>query len=95
VAGLIDRIRTALRDDTRWLWADFALPQRGWRRWRAQIWLRVLDFFFRSQTSMTARQLPPSELLLRAAGLELHAELSLQAGLIRSAVWRWRGKRSA
>jgi len=34
VAGLIGRIRTALRDDARWLWADFALPHRGWRRWR-------------------------------------------------------------
>jgi cyclopropane fatty-acyl-phospholipid synthase-like methyltransferase len=87
VAGLIGRIRTALRDDARWLWADFALPQRGWRRWRAQTWLRGLYFFFRIQTALTARQLPPSEVLLRAAGFVLLAEESFQAGLLRCAVW--------
>jgi cyclopropane fatty-acyl-phospholipid synthase-like methyltransferase len=92
VAGLIGRIRTALRDDARWLWADFALPQRGWRRWRAQTWLRGLYFFFRIQTALTARQLPPSEVLLQAAGFVLCAEESFQAGLLRSAVWERGGK---
>jgi cyclopropane fatty-acyl-phospholipid synthase-like methyltransferase len=94
VAGLVDRVQIALRDDARWIWADFALPQRGWRSWRAQIWLRVLYFFFRNQTSLTARQLPPTERLLRAAGLELRAEVSLQAGLIRSTVWGRKRKHS-
>jgi cyclopropane fatty-acyl-phospholipid synthase-like methyltransferase len=92
VAGLIDRIQVALRDDARWLWADFALPQRGWRRWRAQMWLHGLYFFFRTQTALTARQLPPSEELLRASGFVLSAEKSFQAGLLRSAVWK-RGHR--
>jgi cyclopropane fatty-acyl-phospholipid synthase-like methyltransferase len=88
VAGLIGRIQVALHDNARWLWADFALPERGWRRWRAQLWLRGLYFFFRNQTAMTARQLPPSEELLRASGFMLSAEESFQAGLLRSAVWK-------
>jgi len=88
VAELIGRIQVALHDDARWLWADFALPQRGWRRWRAQLWLHGLYFFFRNQTAMTARQLPPSEELLRASGFMLSAEESFQAGLLRSAVWK-------
>ena len=87
VTTLVARITTALRPDARWLWADFALPARGWRRWRAQVWVGGLYGFFRWQTELTARRLPPTEALLRAAGFAVCAERSLQAGLLRSAVF--------
>lgn len=94
VAALVSRIQIALRDDARWLWADFALPQRGWRRWRAQAWLRGLYFFFRNQTALTTRKLPPTEALLCTAGFVVRAEESFQAGLLRSAVWIRGAKRT-
>jgi cyclopropane fatty-acyl-phospholipid synthase-like methyltransferase len=86
-AGLINRVKVTLHEDGRWLWADFALPSRGWKRWRAAIWLRGLYMFFRWQTGMSARQLPPMEGLLRAAGFNLRAEKSLQEDMLRSAVF--------
>jgi cyclopropane fatty-acyl-phospholipid synthase-like methyltransferase len=86
-AGLINRVKVALHEDGRWLWADFALPSRGWKRWRAAIWLRGLYMFFRWQTRMSARRLPPMEGLLRAAGFNLRAEKIFQANLLRSAVF--------
>jgi len=86
VAGLIDRVRIALREDACWLFTDFTIPPRGWRRWRAEIWLRGLYLFFRWRTGMTALELPPMERLLREAGFELLAEASFQAGLVRSTV---------
>lgn len=87
VAGLVDRVLVALREEACWLWADFALPEHGWRRWRAQVWLRGLYCFFRNQTALTACKLPPTEASLATAGLVLRAENSFQAGLLRSAVW--------
>lgn len=87
VTRLIDRVKVALRGDACWLWADFALPLRGWRRWRAALWLSVLYFFFRWQTGLSTRRLPPTEGLLRAAGFKLRAEKSLQGNLLRSAVF--------
>jgi cyclopropane fatty-acyl-phospholipid synthase-like methyltransferase len=87
LAGLINRVRVALREDACWLCADFALPLHGWRRWRAELWLRGLYLFFRWQTKLTARELPPMERLLCEAGFELRAEESRQSGLLRSAVF--------
>lgn len=90
LAGLIDRVQLALCEDACWLWADFALPPHGWRRWRAEIWLRGLYLFFRWQTELTARELPPMEGLLREAGFEPRTEVSFQSGLLRSAVFNRR-----
>lgn len=87
LAGLIDRVQVALCEDACWLCADFALPQRGWRRWRAEIWLRGLYLFFRWQTKLTARELPPMDSLLCEAGFEPRTEVSFQSGLLRSVVF--------
>ena len=35
VAKLVERVGRALRPAACWVWADFAIPERGWRRWRA------------------------------------------------------------
>jgi SAM-dependent methyltransferase len=88
VAQLVDRVQPALGKNACWLWADFALPPRGWRHCRAALWLRSLYLFFRWQTALAAHRLPPSEKLLLEAGFELRAEKTLQAGLLRSAVYR-------
>ena len=88
VARLVDRVQPALCKNACWLWADFALPPRGWRHWRAAIWLRSLYLFFRWQTALAAQELPPAEELLLQAGFELCAEKTLQAGLLRSAVYQ-------
>ena len=87
VSGLVDRIKPALRKNPRWFWTDFVLPNRGWRRWRAQLWLQGMYFFFRTQTTITARELPPSERVLSKAGFIRRAELTFQGEMVRSVVW--------
>ncbi|OYU98497.1 MAG: methyltransferase type 12, partial [Verrucomicrobiales bacterium VVV1] len=87
VAGLIVRVTPSLRARAIWLWSDFALPAQGWRRWRGRIWLEVLYGFFRFRTGLSATMLPPAERLLDAAGYKLVWTTSLQAGLLRSAVF--------
>ena len=88
VSALICRLTPSLRSDAIWLWSDFNLPAHGWQRWRAQVWLGVLYGFFRFQTRITARQLPPTVELLHGAGFVPSAEHSLQAGLLRCAVFQ-------
>ena len=90
-AGLIGRIVARLRPGARWLWADFQIPAGGPARWRAQLWLKILYGFFRWQTALPARALPPAEELLQSAGLVLVAGRDFEGGLLRSALYRLPG----
>lgn len=86
-AAVMGRIEGSLLPGARWLWADFTLPAGGLARWRARLWVGLLYRFFRWQTGLPARELPPVEPGLAAAGWKPVAELSLQHGLLRSAVY--------
>ena len=89
---LTARIAAALRPDALWLWADFAVPPRGWRRARARLWLALLYAFFRWRTGLVARRLPEIEGALRVAGFEPGRTTELQAGLLRACLWRRGGR---
>jgi len=85
---LIAGIKRSLQPGALWLWADFALPAQGYRRLRARAWLALLYSFFRWQTGLSARELPPVESLLASHGYVALAECSFQQGLLRSVIWR-------
>ncbi len=86
--ALMGRIHRSLKPGALWLWADFALPKSGLARLRARLWLFVLYGFFRWQTGLPARRLPPVEQLFMEHGYQPTSERSWQWGLVRSAVWR-------
>lgn len=85
--AVMARIRASLRPGALWLWADFALPERGWARWRARVWLAGLYAYFRWQTGLSARELPPVERYFSKNGLVGLAGRTWQCGLVRSEVW--------
>jgi ubiquinone/menaquinone biosynthesis C-methylase UbiE len=88
VSNIIDRVQPALLPDAGWLFVDFTVPPSGWRRWRAVAWLRVLYAFFRWQTGLPARSLPPSEALLVARGFRCTEARSFNRAFVRSALYR-------
>ena len=88
VAALRDKIQESLKPEAHWLFADFAIPDRGWRRWRARVWLAVLYAFFRWQTGLAARSLPDSERLLAEAGWRPEALREFQSGLVRTVLFQ-------
>lgn len=88
VEGIVARVQAALLPESLWLFADFALPPRGFARLRARAWLAMLYTFFRWQTGLPARELPPSESLIEQAGFTLETANELQHGLLRTAVFR-------
>ncbi len=87
VHSLVARIRPALTSDAVWLFADFALPLIGWARLRAQAWLALMFAFFRWQTGLRTRALPPSENEIEAGGFHRIAHASWQRGFLVSAVY--------
>jgi len=87
VTAIVSRVSPALCADGRWLFADFALPASGLAHWQARLWLALLYPFFRWQTGLAARALPPSEALLCAQGFRCTAERTFRYGLLRSAVY--------
>lgn len=81
---VVSRISPSLTPRAQWLYADFATPPRGLARLRARVWLAVLYAFFRWQTGLRTRRLPPAEAIIRSNGFRPKAELTLQNGLLRS-----------
>lgn len=85
--AIIGRIAGALRAGGTWLVSDFAVPDRGWRRQHARIWLWVMYRFFGVTTGLRTRRLPPMERLLREAGMARLELEEARSGLMRSEVW--------
>ncbi|MEP6782896.1 MAG: class I SAM-dependent methyltransferase [Acidobacteriota bacterium] len=84
VRGLVPRIVATLSPSAQWLWADFRLPERGWSRLRARATIALLYAFFRWQTAIPARQLPPAETIISAAGFVSKECVDRQGGMVRT-----------
>jgi len=93
---LVQHLLPRLTPRAKWLFADFDIPEnRGaFAKVRARFWLVILITFFRWQTQHAPKSLPPSEAILRRAGLALVAEKTFQFGLVRSAVFSQPGSRT-
>lgn len=74
----------SLRPGGRWLFADFVIPESGWRRLRARAWVSLLYAFFRWRTGLEVSTVPASEAVLLAAGLRVEDAREFQHGMIRS-----------
>jgi SAM-dependent methyltransferase len=84
---LIHRLSQALAPGGVWLLGDFALPDSGWRRLHAQLWLPTMYLFFRVTTGLSANALPPLESLMLEAGMLRTERQTTRAGLITSELW--------
>lgn len=85
---MIEKIARALVPSATWLFADFAMPERGVARVRAKFWLNVLYPFFNLSTGLRTRALPNVEPMIERTGFAPVAVRSLQAGLLRSVAFR-------
>ena len=85
--GLVQRIAAVMTPDALWLVADFAIPERGWRRHYATILIRIMYEFFSLTTGLDVHTLPRIGQILARAGLRRVAHLVDRSGMIRSEVW--------
>jgi ubiquinone/menaquinone biosynthesis C-methylase UbiE len=86
-AVVVSRVAAAVTADGQWLFADFAVPARGWRRLHGQVQVALLYAFFRWQTGISASRLPPSEALIDGHGFRCHDVQERRAGSIRSVLF--------
>lgn len=88
VETLVARLAPAVERGGVWLFADFTLPARGWRRWRAIVWLGVLYRFFGLVTGLRVRALPDAEAALARHGFARVEDREFQHGLLRTVLLR-------
>lgn len=91
VEALVARVGASLRPGATWLFSDFRVPEKGLARVRARAWVGLLYVFFRWETALGARELPPSEEILAQAGWIRVACRDRQNGLLRSAAFQRAG----
>jgi ubiquinone/menaquinone biosynthesis C-methylase UbiE len=84
---IIAEIASFASPSATWLITDFAVPQRGWPRWRAKAILCLAYSFFRITTKIRARELCPPDPMLERAGFKLRGRIEADSGLIYSAMW--------
>lgn len=74
-----------------WLVSDFQIPQKGVRRWRAQVILWLMYRFFRSFTSIQAFRLEDPSFQLAGAGFTGGLKLEMERGLMYAQLWQRKG----
>lgn len=87
LARVLAALAPAAAPGARWLVADFAVPDRGWRRWRAQIILALAYGFFRRVTQLQAGRLASPDGSLSQAGFQLVGRRVFELGLLHSDLW--------
>ncbi len=88
LAEVIANIAPAASPSAIWLVTDFAVPARGWAKWRAKLVLWAAYRFFRLTTKIPAHGICPPDSFLIGAGFELSGRIETDAGLLYSAMWQ-------
>ncbi len=88
LGAVVNHLAACATRDAVWLIADFALPERGLARWRAQAAHGLMYAFFRAVVGLPARRLTPPDDLLRAHRFQLAGRRDFDWGLLRAEVWR-------
>ena len=88
LAEVIAKLAACASNDACWLVVDFAIPARGFARWRASIVHALMYAFFRRTVNLPARRLTPPDDLLRARGFALAGRREFNFGLLRADLWR-------
>ncbi len=84
---VVASLARAAKPRARWLVADFALPPRGPKRWRARGIHAAMYAFFRVAARLPARRWTPPDTLLRAHGFRLAKRREFDWGLLRAEMW--------
>lgn len=87
LTDVITGVAHACTADAAWIVVDFALPARGWRRWRARFAHGLMYPFFRIATGIHARRLTDPAADLRAAGFARKSRREYQFGLVVADYW--------
>jgi ubiquinone/menaquinone biosynthesis C-methylase UbiE len=92
LAGVVGIIASAAKTDAVWLLADFRLPDRGFARLHARVWLAAMYQFFRLTARIKATELIDPAPYLQAKGFALAHQYLFRGGMLKSELWRKGGQ---
>jgi len=92
--AVIETLAKGAAPQAQWLVADFAVPEKGIRRWRAKTVLRLAYTFFRIATRLPARKLCPPDPELERVGFCLRHRRTFNADLLHADLWERQTARS-
>jgi len=85
VVDCLSRVASAKAD---WLLADFQVADRGWRRFRSQLIVAAMYWFFRRAAGVAARAIHRPDADLQCHGFELRGRRIVDFGLLRTDWWQ-------
>jgi ubiquinone/menaquinone biosynthesis C-methylase UbiE len=88
LAGVIKNLARSTKPGAVWLLADFRLPDRGFARLRARLWLAAMYQFFRLTARIQASELIDPTPLMKAEGFALSRQHLFRRGMLKSELWR-------
>ena len=90
VDELVRRLVPFLEKETAWVVSEFHQPERGFRAWRARVWIGGLYRVFGWATGLRVRELPDYRRSLQAHGFQMEREVVADVGLLVSEWWQRR-----
>jgi len=84
---VVQRLADAANAAAVWLLADFRLPENGWQRVHARVWIRAMYLFFRLTSGLKTRRLDDPAPSLRENRFACDRERRSCFGMIQSSVW--------
>jgi ubiquinone/menaquinone biosynthesis C-methylase UbiE len=88
VGAIVAKLAQATFPTAAWLLADFRIPEAGFARAHARLWLAAMYWFFRSVARIEARDLVDPSPFLRAEGFVLERQILFRVGMLKSELWR-------
>jgi trans-aconitate methyltransferase len=88
VGDIVAKLAQAAAPTAAGLLADFRIPEAGFARSHARLWLALMYWFFRSVARIEARELVDPSPFLRAEGFVLERQLVFRFGMLKSELWR-------
>ena len=85
---LIPKLSNGLKPKGIWYYADFQMPEQGWRGVRGRWLLRAMHLFFRLTTRLEPRQLADPKPFFRENGLVLTEQRDLNFELLTAQLYK-------
>src|SRR5262249_9080878 len=86
-AKLIDQLSHRVAPGAQWVISEFHIPENGWRRVHAGLWIWVMYRFFRLAPVLRISKIPPYREILRTAGWRMLKHEMHRFDLISSELW--------
>ncbi len=88
LADVVHRVAHAVTDECLWAVSEFEIPQEGWRRVYAALYVRAMYLFFRLVIGLENQSLPDWRRALGGEGFACAHKQAVRGGLIISELWQ-------